>query len=153
MGVRLSTRGEYGLRAMVALAARYGQRPVPLSELAQSEHIPPAYLEQLLGVLRRQGLVETTRGARGGYRLAAQPAAVSVGDVVRVLEGPIAILSCTAEDAPQKTCERGDTCLTRNLWLKVTSSIAGVLDSTTLADLVAKPAIPEPSHSNWEERR
>jgi len=138
VGVRLSTRGEYGLRAIVALATRYGEGPLPLHELAESERIPPAYLEQLLGVLRRQRLVETVRGAHGGYRLAVPPHAIRVGEVVRALEGPIAVTDCALEEGAETPCDRGSTCLTRHLWLRVSNSIAEVLDSTTLADLIGR---------------
>jgi len=140
MGVRLSTRGEYGLRAMVGLAAGYGSGPMTLSELAQRERVSSTYLEQLLGVLRRQGLVESTRGAHGGYELALRPQDISVGDVVRALEGPIALFSCVSEEAAEGSCGRAGSCLTRSLWLKVRDSIAEVLDSTSLADLVAYPS-------------
>jgi Rrf2 family cysteine metabolism transcriptional repressor len=124
------------MRAMVSLARMYGQGPVPLSAVATDSAVPPAYLEQLLGPLRRAGLITTTRGAHGGYELARPPSEVRVGEVYRVMEGPIAPMSCVAEDSDADLCPMIDGCATRVVWLKVRDSIADALDSTTLADLI-----------------
>jgi Rrf2 family transcriptional regulator, cysteine metabolism repressor len=134
--MKVSTRGEYGMRAMVSLARMYGQGPVPLSEVATDSAVPPAYLEQLMGPLRRAGLVSPTRGAHGGYQLALAPEEVRVGQVYRVMEGPIAPMSCVSEDSDEDLCPMIDGCATRLVWLKVRDSIAEALDSTTLADLL-----------------
>src|SRR3954464_12911841 len=96
---------------------------------------PLAYLEQLIGELRRAGLVEGVRGLHGGYRLTPRPAEITVGEVYRVLEGPIAPVECTAEDYLPHSCEREAGCLSRNVWERVRNSISAVLDSTTLEDL------------------
>ncbi len=97
--MKVSTRVHYGLRAMTELARSYGeQRLLSIAEIARNEDLPLAYLEQLVGELRRAGLVEGTRGVRGGYRLARAPSAITVGDVYRVLEGEVAPVECTAED-------------------------------------------------------
>jgi len=137
--MRLSTRGEYGVRAMVALAARYGAGPVSLAEIAAQEGISLSYLEQLVGPLRQAGLLESVRGAAGGYRLSREPAAITVGEVVRPLE-EIALVECV--DAPDKEvcCERRDTCTTRLVWERLRDSIATALDSLTLADLCPRAA-------------
>jgi Rrf2 family transcriptional regulator, cysteine metabolism repressor len=124
------------MRAMVSLARMYGRGPVPLSEVASDSAVPPAYLEQLLGPLRKAGLVSTTRGAHGGYELARAPEDVRVGEVYRVMEGPIAPMSCVSEDSDEDLCPMIDGCATRLVWLKVRDSIAEALDSTTLADLL-----------------
>lgn len=124
------------MRAMVSLARMYGRGPVPLSEVASDSAVPPAYLEQLLGPLRKAGLVSTTRGAHGGYELARAPEDVWVGDVYRVMEGPIAPMSCVSEESDDDLCPMIDGCATRLVWLKVRDSIAEALDSTTLADLL-----------------
>ncbi|HVX31383.1 MAG TPA: Rrf2 family transcriptional regulator [Nitrolancea sp.] len=137
--MKVSTRGEYGMRAMVSLARMYGRGPVPLSEVASDSAVPPAYLEQLLGPLRKAGLVTTTRGAHGGYELSRAPEEVRVGEVYRVMEGPIAPMSCVSEESDEDLCPMIDGCATRLVWLKVRDSIAEALDSTTLADLL-KPA-------------
>ncbi|MCO5176648.1 MAG: Rrf2 family transcriptional regulator [Thermomicrobiales bacterium] len=134
--MKVSTRGEYGLRAMVALARTYGDGPSALSTIAHDSAVPQSYLEQLLGMLRRSGLVASTRGAHGGYELAREPAAIRVGDVYRVLEGPIAPWDCVSEVEPDEQCPLIDGCATRSVWLKVRDNIIDVLDSTTLADLI-----------------
>ncbi|HVL22857.1 MAG TPA: Rrf2 family transcriptional regulator [Thermomicrobiales bacterium] len=137
--MKVSTRGEYGVRAMVALAHHYGDGPMSISEIARQSSVPPAYLEQLIAPLRRASLVESKRGARGGYVLARDPAAIRVGDVYRVMEGPVAPMDCVSEDASDQTCPLIDGCETRPIWLKVRDSIIDALDSTTLADLAKKP--------------
>src|ERR671931_1884322 len=97
----------YGLRAMTELARSYGEeRLLSIAEIARSEDLPLAYLEQLVGELRRAGLVEGTRGVRGGYRLGRPPKAITVGDVYRVLEGEVAPVECTAGDHLPGTCTR-----------------------------------------------
>lgn len=138
--MKVSTRGEYGMRAMVSLARMYGQGPVPLAAVASDSNVPAAYLEQLMGPLRRAGLIESTRGAHGGYALALPPQEILVGQVYRVMEGPIAPMSCVSEESDEDLCPMIDGCATRVVWLKVRDSIAEALDSTTLADLLAKPA-------------
>lgn len=134
--MKVSTRGEYGMRAMVELSKRFGEGPVSLTAIAQSATVPPAYLEQLIGPLRRAELVTSTRGAHGGYELARNPADIRVGDVYRVLEGPVAPMDCVSEVEPDEQCPLIDGCATRVVWLKVRDSIVEALDSTTLADLV-----------------
>jgi Rrf2 family cysteine metabolism transcriptional repressor len=127
--VKVSTRVHYGLRAMTELARSYrNDRLLSIAEIARSEGLPVAYLEQLVGELRRAGLVEGTRGVRGGYRLARAPEAITVGEVYRVLEG-------------EGTCAREPVCLSRGIWARVQAAILGVLDSTTLDDLLISEAL------------
>lgn len=128
------------MRAMVSLAKMYGSGPVPLTEIATDSSVPPAYLEQLMGPLRRAGLVASTRGAHGGYQLSRPPAEVKVGQVYRVMEGPIAPMHCVSEESDDDMCPMIDGCATRVVWIKVRDSIAEALDSTTLADLIRTPA-------------
>ena len=134
--MKISTRGEYGVRAMVALAHHYGSGPVSITAVAKESSVPPAYLEQLIGPLRRAGLVESTRGAQGGYQLSRPPAAIRVGDVYRVMEGPVAPMDCVSEDPADQTCPLIDGCETRPVWMKLRDSINEALDSTTLEDLI-----------------
>ncbi len=133
--MRLSTRGEYGLRTMTSLAKFYPSGPVSLGQIARDENISLAYLEQLIGHLRRKGLVTSTRGARGGYTLARPPEQIKVGDVVRAVEGPIAPVDCVSEEEPECKCEHQSDCRTRVVWERLRDTIAETLDSTTLADL------------------
>ena len=134
------------MRAMVTLAREFGNGPLPLSSVAQDSHVPAAYLEQLLGALRRSGLVTSTRGAHGGYALARAPHEILTGEVYRVLEGPVAPMECVSEVETDDMCPLIDGCATRVVWLKVRDSIVEALDSTTLADLVnqSRPRRVEP---------
>jgi Rrf2 family transcriptional regulator, cysteine metabolism repressor len=141
--MKVSTRVHYGLRAMTELARSYnGGQLVSISEIARSEDLPVSYLEQLVGELRRAGLVEGTRGVHGGYRLARPPAGLTVGQVYRVLEGDIAPVECTAEDYVPGSCMREPLCLSRSVWDRVQRAILDVLDATTLQDLLDA----EPGH-------
>jgi Rrf2 family protein len=136
--MKVSTRVHYGLRAMTELARSYREEEKLLStaEIARNEGLPVAYLEQLVGELRRSGLVEGTRGVRGGYRLARAPEAITVGEIYRVLEGEVAPVDCTAEDYLPGSCAREPVCLSRGIWARVQAAILGVLDTTTLDDLL-----------------
>ena len=136
--MKVSSRGEYGVRAMVALAKHHGQGPMSIAAVSKSSAIPAAYLEQLIGPLRRAGLVESRRGARGGYQLTRSPELVRVGEVYRVMEGPVAPMDCVSEDLSEQTCPLIDGCETRPVWVRMRDAIVDSLDSMTLADLIAQ---------------
>jgi Rrf2 family cysteine metabolism transcriptional repressor len=126
---------------MVALSRAYGERPISLNELAESESISLSYLEQLFAELRKAGLVTSVRGAYGGYRLAKRPEEITVGDVVRPLE-PVSLTSCTDPGASRDCCTRRPDCATRVFWQGVNARLTEALDSTTLANLiVGAPAL------------
>lgn len=131
--MRISTRGEYGVRAMFDLAMHYGQGPISLKVIAERQGISEHYLEQLMGALRKAGLVTSVRGAQGGYQLASPPAKIPVGDIIRTLEGPIAPMDCVEND--DKCCNKFEQCATRVLWQKLRDSMETVLDNTTLENL------------------
>ena len=120
---------------MTQLARSHGQGLLSLAEISRTESLPLAYLEQLIGELRRAGLVEGVRGLHGGYRLTRTPSEITVGQVYRVLEGPIAPVECTAADYLPHSCDREEGCLSRSVWERVQDAISGVLDATTLNDL------------------
>ncbi len=143
--MKVSSRGEYGVRAMVALARHYGDGPMSIAAVAKDSSVPSAYLEQLIGPLRRAGLVESKRGAQGGYQLTRSPDLVRVGEVYRVMEGPVAPMDCVSEDPADQTCPLIEGCETRPVWLAVRDSIAATLDSMTLADLVEQGRRRRPS--------
>ncbi|SFJ09370.1 transcriptional regulator, BadM/Rrf2 family [Paenibacillus sp. UNC496MF] len=124
--LKISTKGRYGLTIMMELAGKFGEGPTSLKSIAERNQLSEHYLEQLIAPLRNAGLVKSIRGAYGGYILSKDPAQITSGDVIRILEGPISPVDFTEEDDPAK----------RNLWLRIRNSIAEVLDSTTLADLV-----------------
>jgi Rrf2 family cysteine metabolism transcriptional repressor len=138
--VSFSTKGEYGVRLMAQLARRYGTGPASLTEIAEQEDLPRAYLEQLVISLRDAELVQSTRGAHGGYELTRPPEEVVMGEVLRALEGPIAPMICVTDDPNHMTCERSGHCTVNFMWVKVRDAIAGALDSMTLADLVPERA-------------
>lgn len=134
--MKVSTRGEYGMRAMVELSRRYGEGPTPLATVANASVVPVAYLEQLIAPLREKKLVVSTRGAHGGYELARDPSEILVGEVYRALEGPVAPMDCVSEVPSEDICPLIEGCVTRIAWVKVRDSIIDVLDSTSLADLL-----------------
>ncbi|HEY8657082.1 MAG TPA: Rrf2 family transcriptional regulator [Candidatus Limnocylindria bacterium] len=140
----VSTRGEYGMRLMVDLARHHGEGSVSLHAVALREELPEAYLEQLVAVLRKAGLVTGKRGAGGGYVLARDPAEITAGDIVRALEGPIEPQVCTAEGDPIVNCIREQDCGTRLVWVKLQSTIAQALDGMTLAELARSSAPTTP---------
>ena len=133
-GMKISAKEEYGLRAMAELAKRYGDGPVPLSEIARAEELSMDYLEQIFPSLRAAGLVNSTRGAKGGYELSRSPAEITIGDVLRAIAGEILDLQCLSEkDAPP--CDREAVCVVHPVWKAVYDRIVETLDSTTLGDL------------------
>lgn len=142
--IRFSTRGEYGIRMMMDLARHYGTGPQPLSEVARREGLSAAYLEQLVGKLRKAALLTSHHGAHGGYELARPPKEITVGDVMRVLEGPISPMICATEGETEDLCYRQYFCSANLVWERVRDSVAQALDSLTLADLVP-PKAPIPS--------
>jgi Rrf2 family protein len=120
---------------MVTLAKSFGHGPMSIAAMAKESSVPYAYLEQLIVPLRKAGLVESRRGAQGGYTLTRSPELVRVGEVYRVMEGPVAPMDCVSEDPADQTCPLIEGCQTRPVWLKVRDSIVDALDSMTLADL------------------
>lgn len=144
--IRFSTRAEYGLRMMMDLARQHGRGPQPLTEIARHESLPAAYLEQLAGKLRRAGLVVSTQGAHGGYELSRPPAAITVGEVMRVLEGPISPMVCATEGETDPLCERQTFCGANVVWERVRDSVAQALDSLTLVDLIPPHAPISPTN-------
>lgn len=134
--MKISTKGRYGVAAMYDLAIHYGEGPISLKSIAQRQKISENYLEQLVSTLRKAGYVKSIRGAQGGYTLSKDPAKISVGDIIRIMEGPIVLVDCLlAESEDNDYCERAGICVTRGVWAKVCDSISSVLDSISLADL------------------
>jgi Rrf2 family cysteine metabolism transcriptional repressor len=141
-----STKAEYGIRVMAHLATRDGDAPISLGAIAEAEGLPLAYLEHLVQRLRRAELVESRRGAHGGYSLARPAREITMAEVVRALEGEIAPIECiTAGADGALVCVREgepghDPCPTKLLWTRVQGSIVRTLTDMTLADLAAPPA-------------
>jgi Rrf2 family transcriptional regulator, cysteine metabolism repressor len=135
---------------MVQLGRHFGTGPASLAEIAAEEDLPRAYLEQLVISLREAGLVISTRGAHGGYELARAPESITMAEVLRALEGPIAPMLCASDDPEHAIgCDRSARCTVNLLWVRVRDAVTGALDSMTLADLVppridATPVAPAP---------
>lgn len=133
--MNISTKGRYGLRAMLDIAQNGKEKPVTLSAISARQDISDGYLEQLVAPLKKAGLVVSVRGAQGGYMLSRPAEQITVGEVFRALEGPIAITVCST-DAFSNDCDRGESCLVRNLWCELQDAMASVLDNKSLADLL-----------------
>jgi len=131
--MKLSTKSRYGLRAMVDLALRYKAGPTTVKGISKRENISTQYLEQILNRLRKNGMVKSIRGPKGGYVLAKSPGMIKIGDVVKILEGDISPVDCTSK---KKVCARIDRCVTKIVWDKLASSIEKTLYSITLSDLL-----------------
>ncbi len=134
--MRLSTKAEYGVRAMAVLAFEYKKGAIPLRVIAEREHLSELYLEQIFRELKKAKLVDSVRGSKGGYVLAKIPQNITVGDVVRVLEGPLAPVKCVSEEGTQQVCVKESCCITKFVWAKLRDSMAKVLDDITLRDIV-----------------
>ena len=133
--MKLSTRGQYGTRALLDLALHEGEGPILLRNIAQRQQISPMYLEHLISPLIAAGIVRSTRGARGGVWLAKSPGEIKLSEVIRLLEGSIAPVECLNDP---KSCSRSELCVTRDVWDELKQAINGVLESTTLEDLVSR---------------
>ena len=137
-----STKSEYGVRLLVELGRRHGSEPVALAEVADNENLPLAYLEHVVARLRKANLVESQRGAHGGYRLAKAPDQINMAEVVRALEGNIAPMECFVKPGPggKVLCSHeldGDhKCSTKLLWVRVLEGVESSLRNTKLSELV-----------------
>ena len=133
----LSRRSKYGLKALLALAADSGRGPVLVSELAERDAIPKKFLEAILLDLNRKGVVQSKKGKGGGYFLRRGPSEITVGEVIRALEGPLALVPCVSQTAYARCveCVDEETCGVRIAMQRVRDATAQILDHTTLADL------------------
>ena len=132
--MKLSTRGRYGIHAMYDLALNADGGPQPIKALAERGGIPEAYLEQLFAVLKREKLVTSTRGAQGGYVLARKPSEITVGDVLRALEGGLSLVDCLDEE---EACGKSCACPSRIVWQKLRDGLNAIVDGITLRDMIA----------------
>jgi len=134
----ISKKTQYGLKAVLALGRRYGEGPILISTLSKEESIPIKFLEVILLDLKGRDLLISKKGPRGGYQLSRPPSTVTVGSLIRVMEGPLAPIACASETAyrPCEECEDIESCGTRIIMRQVRDAMAEVLDNTTLADLL-----------------
>ena len=134
--MKLSTRGRYGLKAMFDLALNYGDGPISLTSIAERQAISVNYLEQLISPLRKAGLVESVRGAQGGYMLAKGPTEITVGVILTTLEGPLAPTDCVVMDTEEEICDYSRYCVTKVIYEKIYESITSVVNSITLQHMI-----------------
>ena len=140
--MRMSTRGRYGLRAMIELAMRHGGPPARLRDIAKCQDIPLAYLRELMTALAANGLVRAVRGPKGGYVLSREPESVTARQIIEPLEGALVLVDCT-QDAT--LCDRSDRCAARSLWSKLTEDMRLTLDATSLSELAKAQQAQQPS--------
>jgi len=133
-------KAKYGLRALAALAKEHGNGPILISDIASTESIPHKFLELILLDLKRKGILQSKRGKGGGYALSRPPSRISVGEVIRALDGPLALLPCVSQTAYQRCDECVDevTCGIRHVMKEVRDATATILDGTTLEDLLTR---------------
>lgn len=131
--MKLSTRGQYATRAMLQLALNANEKPLSIRKISNEENLSEQYLEQIFRDLRKAGLVQSVRGAYGGYLLGHEKDNISVGDIIRAVEGPILPVSCLASKGD---CDKSVDCVSRRVWSKLQDSILEVLNKTSLDDMV-----------------
>jgi Rrf2 family protein len=146
----LTRKGKYGLKAMLTLAREYGRGPILISDLAEHDAIPKKFLENILLTLKHRGLVQSRKGPHGGYQIGRPPANISVGDVIRAVDGPLALVSCVSQTAyaPCEECVTEHDCAVRRVFQQVRDETARILDGTTLADAARTPqsgSVPDTS--------
>lgn len=132
--MKISTRGRYALRMMLDIALAPEDRPVRVKEISERQQISEKYMEQIISILNKAGLVRSVRGPQGGYFLSKRPEEYTVGSILRLTEGSLAPVDCLGFD--ENNCPRCDNCVTLLLWKKLDDAIKGVVDTVTLADLV-----------------
>ncbi len=140
--MKLSTKGRYGTRALLDLALHGGDKPVLLKDIARRQQISPMYLDHLITPLIAAGIIRSTRGVRGGIWLAKSPQEIKLSEVIELLEGSIAPAECVNDP---KICSRSSACVTRDIWGELKKAMNGVLESTTLQDLVERQKTKETS--------
>lgn len=132
--MKISTKGRYALRLMVDLAMNNTGEMVRIKEIAERQHISEKYLEQIISILKRAGFVRSLRGSQGGYQLAREPKEYTVGMILRLTEGSMAVVSCLEDEENQ--CERAGQCVSLRLWIMIDRAVSDVIDHLTLQDMV-----------------
>lgn len=151
--MKLSTKGRYGLRAVIDLALHCDEEAIALSSIAERQNISISYLEQLVAKLKKAGIVESKRGAQGGYILAKSPEEISVGDILRALEGDLHPVDCAEIYGGKATCRSSDLCVTKYVWKRISDSINDAVDALMLSELVEEgrsiQALNKESNTNY----
>jgi len=133
--VKLSTKGRYGLRAMIDLAIHSKENQVSIKSISERQEISENYLERIIALLKKAGYVKSTRGAQGGYMLTKKPDQISVGNILRALEGDLNPVDCSLTN-DDIVCSESSLCVTKFVWKRISDSINDVVDNISLQDLV-----------------
>jgi len=135
--VRLSTKGEYASRAMLELSRHYEKKPLHIRDISKAQYIPQRFLEQILLQLKRAGYLRSRKGPDGGYHLSKPPGEITVAEVIRAMDGPLAPIDCVSVTA-HEVCPHERSCSLKWLWKEVRDAVAEILERTTFADLVMR---------------
>ncbi len=135
--MNLTTKGRYGLAAMCELAQKTEDGPLSIAQIANRLDLSPRYLEQIFRQLRAADLVHSSRGAKGGYSLSREAGEITAGEILEALEGKIVSVGCSGKQCAEQ-CVDPQTCLTRPLWQKIQADVLGIVNTTTLEDLIEK---------------
>lgn len=149
--MKLSTRARYGLRALIDLGQHCSAETVSIQSIAQRQNISMGYLEQLMALMKKAGFVTSSRGAGGGYRLARDAGEISVGDILRVLEGGLQAVDCPGNDGGG-ACEGADLCVAKYVWKRINESITQAVDSMMLAELIEESRRLQEKENRQEEQ-
>ncbi len=144
--MRISTKGRYGLRVMIELAAHFGRGPAPVEAIAKNQDISGKYIHVIVTRLRSAGLVRAVRGPNGGYELTRHPASITVLDVVSALEGKLVPVECLLD---RNACPRFDKCAAREIWSEMASAVEGVMSALTLEQLSARQKAKNEEQPNY----
>jgi len=146
--MKISYKGDYALKTLLELAINYNKGVVSISELAERGDIPDKFLEQILLMLKKGGFVDSKRGINGGYFLSRPPEDITVGEVIRFIEGPIQPITCVGRENYEE-CRDFDSCVFRDIWAKVNTSILLVIDTITFAELAKKKEFKMKKKANY----
>lgn len=149
--MKLSTKGRYGLRAVLDLALNSETDAVSISSIAERENISISYLEQLIAKLKKAGIVNSIRGAQGGYVLAKPAEEISVGDILRALEGDLNPVDCAEVIGGEVSCSSSDLCVTKYVWKRISDSINNAVDEIMLSELVKESKNVRASHKTLSD--
>ena len=144
--MKLSTKGRYGVRLMLDLALHNGEGPVLLKDIARRQGISEKYLWNLINPLKTVGFVKSIRGAHGGYKLAKNPAEISLRDIMQVLEGPLCLVDCVEDPS---ACERSPSCITRDVWCEASQNFLKTLEAMTLEKMVERHRVRVEASSEY----
>ncbi len=151
--MKLSTKGRYGLRAVLDLAVHTKDEAVALSQVAERQGISINYLEQLIAKLKKSGIVLGIRGAQGGYLLARPAEEISIGEILRALEGDLNPVDCSEVTNSDNPCSQSDSCVTKYVWKRISDSINDAVDGIMLSELVSESKKVQADASSIDEER